>query len=136
MQFFELKSDDTLKRDNYYSWEWLIKEEARVKKIPIFELIDKSWGYQKAMKKYINKILENQDIFNDNINKDYVIFTDPSCLMWEYLLNKNPKSINIYFNYFKDMYSDSFFIVILKNLINKNPKLKVYFDVPNNKNLL
>ncbi len=129
MQFFELKTENILEKDNYYIWVGIIKKEANLFNAPIFNLLDyKLRKDNPKIKSYLNKILESQETFNYNINNDLVIFTDPSCLLWEYILNKKPKCVNIYFNHFKGMYSDSFFITILKNLINKNPKLKVYLD--------
>jgi len=128
MQFFEIETENILNIKVYYDWEKLIKYVSGVQNKSIFKVIEEFFITHKNIKSYLNKVLKNQESFNNNVDVDLVIFTDPQCLLWEYILKEKPRCVNIYFNYFKCMYSDSFFLIILKKLLNKNPKLKVYLD--------
>lgn len=112
----------------YPMWEGLSEAEAKVENCTIFDIIDSEFKKSKNVKKYLDKILKSKEDFEDNIDTELAIYTDPQCKLWEYLLRKNPKLINLYFEYFKGIYSDSFFLIVFKSLLNKNPTLKVYYD--------
>jgi hypothetical protein len=73
---------------------------------------------------------KNQKVL-DFIEVNSTLYKKPECILWFFILMKNPKIINSYCKFVIDVYGEKFFYEtispFLKGLFNNNPNLKVYY---------